>query len=118
MRAWRVVQKGSPRKALELQDVALPDPAAGQLRVRTSATALNFNEIDGCYGRYRTVDPPLPYTLGMEVVGEVDAAGPGLEAWIGRRVAATGVGATGAHDEFAIGDVNRAFESPTSLSDL
>ena len=118
MKAWRVVQKGSPRKALELQDVALPDPAAGQLRVRTSATALNFNEIDGCYGRYRTVDPALPYTLGMEAVGEVDAAGPGLEGWIGRRVATTGLGATGAHAEWVLGDANMSFESPASLSDV
>ena len=109
MKAWRVVRKGSPREALELQDVALPDPAPGQIRVRTSATALNFNEIDGCYGRYRTVDPPLPYTLGMEAVGEVDAAGPGLEAWIGRRVATTGLGATGAHADWVQGEANMSF---------
>ena len=118
MQAWRVVRNGKPREALELQEIPLPEPGAGQLRVHTAATALNFNEIDGCYGRYRTVDPPLPYTLGMEVVGEVDAAGPGLEAWIGRRVASTGVGAIGAHAEFVIGDANMTFESPSSLSDL
>lgn len=117
MQAWRVVRNGKPREALELQGIPLPEPGAGQLRVRAAATALNFNEIDGCYGRYRTVDPPLPYTLGMEVVGEVDAAGPGLEAWIGRRVASTGLGATGAHAEYVLGDANMTFESPSLLSD-
>ena len=64
------------------------------------------------------MDPPLPYTLGMEVVGVVDATGPGLEEWLGRRVAATGLGATGAHAEYVLGDANMAFESPASLTDL
>ena len=37
----------------------------------------------------------------MEVVGEVTDAGPGAEEWVGRRVMATAVGATGAHAEVA-----------------
>ena len=45
--------------------------------------ALNLNEVDGCYGRYLTVNPPIPYILGMEVTGIVEAAGAGCEAWLG-----------------------------------
>jgi len=44
--------------------------------------ALNFNEVDGCYGRYLTVNPPIPYILGMEVTGIVEAAGAGCVAWL------------------------------------
>ncbi|MEZ5168795.1 MAG: hypothetical protein R2695_20785 [Acidimicrobiales bacterium] len=53
-----------------------------------TASVGNYNEVDGCHGRYLTIDPPLPYTLGMECVGEVIAAGPGAESWIGKRVVA------------------------------
>ena len=77
MKAWRVVRHGPPADALRLADVDEPVPGPGELLVATATTACNFNVVDGCFGRYRTVDPPLPYTLGMEVVGEVVAAGEG-----------------------------------------
>jgi len=118
MKAWQVVRHGPPADALELRTVPVPEPGPGQLRVATRATALNFNEVDGCYGRYLTVDPPLPYTLGMEVVGIVDAVGDAsLEGWLGRRVTATGEGAIGAHAEFVLGPASMTFEAPPALSD-
>ena len=118
MRAWRVVRHGAPTEALQLDEVPVPEPGPGEVRVRTLATALNFNEIDGCRGRYLTVDPPLPYTLGMEVLGEVEAAGPGAEAWVGRRVMATAAGAHGGHAERVIAPTEMVFEAPASLSDV
>src|SRR5512143_1952634 len=102
MRAWQVQRHGSPLDALALVDIDRPEPGAGQLRVHVHTTVLNQNEGDGCEGRYLTVNPPLPYTLGMEVVGVVDATGPGLDHWLGRRVTACAVGAFGGHAEFAI----------------
>jgi NADPH2:quinone reductase len=78
---------------------------------------LNYNEIDGCHGRYLTVNPPLPYTLGMEVLGTVDAAGAGAEAWLGRRVVATASGAHGAHAEQVVADAAMVFDAPASLDD-
>jgi NADPH2:quinone reductase len=80
-------------------------------------TVLNFNDIDGCYGRYRTVNPPLPYTAGMEVVGDVDTAGEGAERWVGKRVMATPVGAHGGYAEAAVAPVDMTFEAPASLDD-
>ncbi len=118
MKAWRVVRNGPPVEALELQDVDRPEPGPGEVRARVAATACNFNEIDGCYGRYKTVDPPLPYTLGMEAVGIVDAVGPGAGDWLGCRVMLTGVGATGAHAEYVIGSRDMVFECPEALDDL
>ncbi len=124
MKAWRVTKHGRPRDALALEDIAVPTPGPGQLRVATRASALNYNEVDGCYGRYKTIDPPLPYTLGMEALGVVDAVGPParagapfLEPWLGKRVALTGAGATGAHAEAVVGDAAMAFESPPQLGD-
>jgi NADPH2:quinone reductase len=117
MKAWRVHQYGSPSKALELDEVELPQPGPAQVRVRVSCTVLNFNDIDGCYGRYRTVHPEIPYTLGMEVVGTVDAVGPGAEEWLGRRVVATADGAIGGYAEWAIAGTEMVFDAPGSLSD-
>jgi NADPH:quinone reductase-like Zn-dependent oxidoreductase len=109
---------GEPSEALVLDDVELPTPGAGQLVVRTATTPLNYNEVDGCFGRYRTIDPPLPYTLGMEVVGEVIAAGEGGDAWVGRRVMATAVNAFGAHAAQVLVDADMTFDAPGSLDDI
>ncbi|HZP28933.1 MAG TPA: NADPH:quinone oxidoreductase family protein [Acidimicrobiia bacterium] len=117
MKAWQVVRHGAPSEALELVDVDEPVPQVGEILVRTTASVLNYNEVDGCRGRYLTIDPPLPYTLGMECVGEVVAAGAGAEDWIGRRVTASGRGATGAHAELVTGPTAMAFEAPEQLSD-
>ena len=118
MKAWTVVRHGRPSEALELREVSRPEPGPGQVRARVAATACNLNEVDGCYGRYKTVDPPLPYTLGMEAVGRVDAVGEGAEAWLGRRVMLTGVGATGAHAEYVIGGQEMVFDCPDALDDV
>jgi NADPH2:quinone reductase len=118
MKAWRVLRNGRPTEALELLEIEEPEPGPGQVRARVAATACNFNEVDGCYGRYKTVDPSLPYTLGMEAVGIVDAIGEGAEAWLGRRVMLTGVGATGAHAESVVGGQEMVFDCPDSLDDV
>ena len=118
MQAWQVVRNGKPSDALALRETEAASAGPGELRIRTLATTCNLNEVDGCYGRYKTVDPPLPYTLGMEAVGMVDQTGSGLEDWLGRRVMMTGRGATGAHAETVAGPVDMAFACPEKLSDI
>ena len=66
MKAWRVVRHGAPSAALALEEVALPEPGPGQLRVRVATTVCNYNEVDGCYGRYLTVNPPLDGIYGHQ----------------------------------------------------
>ena len=116
-RAWRVVRNGPPREALELLDGPDPQPGPGEVLVRTRATVCNYNEVDGCHGRYLTINPPLPYTLGMELVGDVIAAGPGADGWLGKRVIATSTGAIGAHAEASVAPVEMTFEAPGELDD-
>lgn len=118
IRAWRVHRYGEPSEALRIDDIDEPVAGPGQVVVRTATTALNFNEVDGCHGRYLTVDPPLPYTLGMEVVGEVIAAGDGADGWLGRRVIATAAGAFGAHAQQVLADADMVFDAPDALDDL
>lgn len=116
MKAWRVHQHGRPTEALRLDEVDTPEPGPGQVRIRVTNTVLNFNDIDGCYGRYQTVNPPLPYIAGMEVVGEVEASGEGGEHLLGRRVVATPDGAMGGYAEQAIAGVDMVFDAPASLT--
>ena len=118
MRAWQVVRHARPSEALAIVDVPDPVPGPGEILVRTTASVLNFNEVDGCRGRYLTIDPPLPYTLGMECVGKVVGAGRGAEDWIGRRVTASGRGGIGAHAELVAGPTAMAFPAPDRLDDV
>jgi len=118
MRAWRVHRYGRPSEALRLDETEVPEPGPGEVRVRNRASALNYNEIDGCYGRYITVNPSIPYTLGMEVLGDVEAAGPGAEKWLGRRVIACAKGAYGGYAEHVVGDAGMVFDAPQGLDDV
>src|SRR5262249_1118813 len=119
MRAWRVHRVGSPREALQIDDVEeLTEPATGQVVVRTATTPLNFNKADGCFRPDPTVAPPLPYTVGMEVGGEVIRGGEGSEHWIGRRVVATAAGAFGAYAEQVLADADMVFDAPARLDDI
>ena len=112
MKGWRVHQYGRPSDALRLDDIAEPELQPGEVLVRTTATVLNYNEVDGCRGRYLTVSPPVPYVLGMEVTGEVVG---GDERWIGRRVVATARNAFGAHAELVACPIDMTFDAPDAL---
>jgi NADPH:quinone reductase len=103
---------GEPEKVLQLDEVQAPVAEPGELLVRVAAATLNFNDVDGVRGRYRTVRPPLPYTPGMEVLGHVEAAGARAEAWVGKRVVAVPTGAFGGYAELATCPAAMAFEMP------
>lgn len=72
-------------KALEQVELPTPEPAAGELRVRVRACGVCHTELDEIEGR--TPPPTLPVILGHEVVGVVDAHGPGASKFaLGDRV--------------------------------
>jgi NADPH2:quinone reductase len=73
---------------LRLVRRALPPPAAGQALVRVESTAVSFAESAMRRGRYYG-QPPFPFVPGYDLVGTVEATGPGVDpALAGRRVAA------------------------------
>ncbi|MFT3975919.1 MAG: NADPH:quinone oxidoreductase family protein [Sphingomonas bacterium] len=55
-----------------LADVPEPTPAPGKVLVRVKAASLNFPDLLMTRGEYQ-LKPPLPFTPGMEVAGEVIA---------------------------------------------
>jgi NADPH:quinone reductase len=117
MKAWRVQRYGSPRDVLQLEELDAPEPGPGELQIRVTSIALNFNDLDGIHGRYKTVRTPVPYTPGMEVLGIVQSTGAGAESWVGRRVVAIPSGAFGGYAEIAIAPVAMAFEMPEHLEE-
>jgi NADPH2:quinone reductase len=100
---------------LILDEVDAPEPAPDELKIRVTSVTLNFNDLDGIHGRYKTVPRPVPYIPGMEVLGVVEASGAGAEAWLGRRVVAIPAGAFGGYAEYVVAPVAMAFEMPVDL---
>lgn len=72
MRAIRIHENGGAEK-LRLDEVAVPEPKAGEVRVRVEAAGVNFVDT---YQRSGLYPLPLPFTLGVEVAGTVSAVGP------------------------------------------
>jgi NADPH2:quinone reductase len=74
MKAIRVHQTGGP-EVLTLEEIAVPEPKAGEVRVRVRAAGLNFIDI---YHRIGLYPMPLPFTPGQEGAGEVEVVGEGV----------------------------------------
>jgi NADPH:quinone reductase len=115
MRAWRTHEYGPPLEVLQLDVVDTPEPDAGEVRVRVQAIPLNLNDLERITGGNMMVEPELPFSPGMEVMGVVDACGEGTESWLGRRVVATTKGAHGGYAEYAVCPVVSTFEMPDSI---
>jgi NADPH2:quinone reductase len=97
MQAIYVHEFGGP-EVLSHESAPVPEPGAGQARVKVEAAGLNFIDI---YQRAGLYSIPLPAVLGMEAAGTVDALGPevtGLK--VGERVAYAMQ--LGAYAEYAI----------------
>ncbi|HEY82474.1 MAG TPA: zinc-dependent alcohol dehydrogenase family protein [Dehalococcoidia bacterium] len=71
-------------RPLELTSLSLPQPEAREIRVKISACGVCHTELDEIEGRLK---PKLPVVLGHEIIGRVDALGPGATKFkIGDRV--------------------------------
>lgn len=110
MRAWRVHEYGRPTEVLRLEEVEIPEPGPGEIRVRAQAIPLNLNDLERITGGNMMVRPEFPYSPGMETFGIVDACGDGAGEWMGRRVAAVTKQAFGGFAEYAICPTVAAFE--------
>ncbi len=75
MKALYLEAYGKPLDVLRLEDVAVPHPGAGQIRVRVHACALNPADWAVCEG---FLPVPPPRGIGFDVSGTVDALGEGV----------------------------------------
>jgi NADPH:quinone reductase len=112
MKAILVRECGGPER-LELAEVAMPEPGAGQARVKISHVGVNFIDIYFRMGLYKA---DLPLILGMEASGVVDAVGEGVtEVAVGDRVAYAGP--RGSYAEYAVAPAWQLVKVPAGVSD-
>ena len=128
-----------PRTPLRLEQVSVPEPGPGQLRIRVQACAVcrtDLHVIDG-----ELPHPKLPIIPGHEIVGLVEARGPAAERfaegdrvgvpWLGRTCGVcpycrrgdenlcdaplfTGYTTDGGYAEYALADERYCFAIPES----
>jgi len=102
---------------LELAEVPRPRPGPGQLLVKVLAAAANFPDVLMLGGTYQ-VRPPLPFTPGVELCGEVVEAGEGAGGHQpGDRVIGGAVLPHGAFAEYALMDAGSVLPAPAALDD-
>ncbi|MBV2361917.1 NADPH:quinone oxidoreductase family protein [Streptomonospora nanhaiensis] len=117
MKALRVHENGEPADVLRLEEVATPRPGPGQVLVRVRAAAVNFPDALLCRGMYQT-RPPLPFTPGVELCGEVAEAGEGVTGIEpGARVLGGADLPAGAFADYALMSADGVFPAPDSLGD-
>jgi NADPH2:quinone reductase len=113
MKAIRFDNTGGP-EVLEVQDIDLPPPGAGQVRVRHSAIGVNFIDT---YHRSGLYPIPLPSGLGLEAAGTVEALGEAVTSLkLGDRVGYCS-GPIGAYAEANNVPADRVVKLPDSVSD-
>jgi NADPH:quinone reductase-like Zn-dependent oxidoreductase len=119
MKAVVCEQWGDPEQVLQVRDdVPVPEPGPGEVRVRMIASPINPSDLMTVRGRYGK-QPPLPMTPGLEGVGVVEA-GSGLLAWRvrGRRVAVLNASSQrGNWQEYVIIPARQAVPVSSALSD-
>ncbi len=81
MKAIRIERFGG-LEVLELQDLPIPEPRAGEILVRNRATSVNPVDYKIRAGKYPAVTADmLPYVLGRDCAGFVETVGPGVKAF-------------------------------------
>ncbi|WP_433566188.1 NADPH:quinone oxidoreductase family protein [Nocardia sp. CA-151230] len=117
MRAWRVHELGEPAQVMRLDTVERPEPGPRQVVVRVTGAAANFPDVLMCRGLYQ-VKPPLPFTPGVELCGEVVATGGEVTGIaVGDRVLGGSSLPYGGFAEYAVMEAAQTFSAPTVLDD-
>ena len=114
MKALVVEELAADYGGCRLKEIETPTPGPGEVRVRVKAAAVNFPDLLQTRGEYQH-KPPLPFIPGMEIAGEVEALGEGVDRFqIGEAV--VGGARIGGFSEFAVTPVQGLRAKPEGLS--
>ena len=112
--------KTGPAEVLQFDELPVPEPGPGEIRLRVKALGLNRAEIMFRNGQYLET-PVHPSKNGYEAAGIIEAAGPGVDSsWIGKTVST--VPGTfklkdhGVYGEVAVVPLHGTAEYPSNLS--
>lgn len=110
MNAVRVHQHGGP-EVLRFEELPTPDPGPAEALVRLEAIGVNFVEIYQRDGQYKM---QLPYTIGGEAAGVVEAVGREVtDLKPGDRVVSANV--PGAYATYAVAPAARLVKIPAGV---
>jgi NADPH2:quinone reductase len=108
MKAWWTVPDS---RSLELRNLPLPEPKAGEMRIKVRAASLNRGEFLHSPS-HQGANEARP--AGSDAAGEVDALGDGVSGWsLGDRLMGP---VRGAYAEYAIADPRLCSHAPEALS--
>jgi NADPH2:quinone reductase len=97
---------------MKVEDLPTPEPGPGQARIKTEASGVNFIDIYQRSGMYKV---PLPFPMGLEGAGTVEAVGPDVsEVKVGDRVAWHGI--PGSYATHTVAPANRLVPLPDGVS--
>lgn len=117
MKAVVVEQFGGP-EVLQVRERPVPEPGAGEVRVRLAAVGVNPVETYIRSGSYGQV-PELPYVPGNDGAGTIDAVGEGAGGLqVGERVFVAAAHAkrnTGTYAEYAVCDAASVGRLPRAV---
>ncbi len=117
MRAVRYTQTGPASEVLKIVDLPMPEPAAGEVRVRVHASGINPHDTKGRSGWTGAAVPPggiIPHSDGA---GVIEAVGPEVSPRrVGERVFVVGARAQGTAADFVCIASERAIALPAAIS--
>jgi NADPH2:quinone reductase len=110
-----VVEKLAPNyEGVVLKEIDTPKPGPGEVLVKVRAASVNFPDLLMTRGEYQH-KPPLPFIPGLEMSGEIEALGEGVERWkIGDAV--VGGARIGGFSDYAVTNAMGLRPKPERLS--
>lgn len=103
-----IYEQGAP-EVMRYEDTPIPEPGAGQVRLKVAAIGVNYIDTYQRGGAYKV---PMPFVPGQEAAGVVDAVGDGVTDFrVGDR-AGFGFGVAGAYSEYVIAPAEKLIPIP------
>lgn len=113
MKAVIFEKAGLPSDILEVQEVPIPEPKAGEVRMKVISSPINPSDVMFVQNLYG-IRPVFPSGAGFEGVGIVDAVGEGVSIPLGTRASFTSIGAW---SEYAISQAKSIIPVPPQMTD-
>ena len=109
------IHEYSNLESLKIDEVKIPQPNPGEVRIRVKAAGMNNSDLQTTYGTYKGYGHRgLPHILGQEAAGEVDAIGEGVRGFFPGMSVVGHV--RGAFAEYAIAPVDELLIPPPEIS--
>lgn len=117
-----VYDRYGPPDVLRVEDVPLPEPGPGQVRLRVAATSINLSDWEclrgsPAYARIGGLRRPARRTLGSDIAGVVDALGEGVTRFRpGDEVYGDNTSLKGGFAEYAVAEESALARKPAGLT--